>query len=369
VHLPALDGVRAVAVLLVLLFHYELRRWAWYGLIGRPLKYLVDFGWSGVDLFFVLSGFLITGILWSAKERPKYFVNFYARRTLRIFPLYYAFLILIFVVLPAVFGGTGLGPSTPFSTQLWYWTYASNILVSLRGWAAAAPYSSHFWSLAIEEQFYLVWPTVVRHVNRRTAMQLCAAAIVLALALRCWLLLVRGNAPATWVLTPARMDTLAVGALLALAIRSSGGMQAVTRWARPLGAAGFVLVLLLLVTRGTFAYSDPVIGTIGYTIIAFAWAAFLVAALSGGIVSRVMRNSVLQWVGRRSYALYVFHYPIMLALDHDGFTIRTLERLIPSEVGSHLVFLLVNAGLSALAAEASWQLLEKRALRLKDRFA
>src|SRR5262245_10664845 len=160
-HIPALDGIRGIAILLVLLFHF--------GQYGHGLPYpavfvdklfhrICQIGWVGVDLFFVLSGFLITGILYDSKGRNHYFRNFYVRRCLRILPLYYFSLILFLIVLPKLFP-LHTGFRSLRQDSFWYWTYLSNVRVAYRGWDSFGVLD-HFWSLAVEEQFYLLWPIV-----------------------------------------------------------------------------------------------------------------------------------------------------------------------------------------------------------------
>jgi peptidoglycan/LPS O-acetylase OafA/YrhL len=149
-HLAPLDGLRGVAVLLVMVCHFgpELPV-ATRG--ANALARVLSAGWVGVDLFFVLSGFLITRILLAARGSPGYFTNFYARRVLRIFPLYYATLLMVFVVLPWL--GVTAAPEPAASHQAWLWTYTSNLLVArLRSFVFLTPAANlnHFWSLAIE---------------------------------------------------------------------------------------------------------------------------------------------------------------------------------------------------------------------------
>ena len=154
--LPCLDGIRAVAAMMVMVFHFV-------GHHGEPRAIVQAsvIGQTGVDLFFVLSGFLITRILLASRQSEHYFRSFYARRTLRIFPLYFGFLAIYFFLLPLLFGE----PIPPAPTQLWSWFYLENVpqtFVSLR---TSGP--GHFWSLAVEEHFYLIWPLLVFSLSRR----------------------------------------------------------------------------------------------------------------------------------------------------------------------------------------------------------
>src|SRR4051812_26234940 len=155
-HVPALDGIRGLAILLILAYHFTLGMTG-RGIAVRLIAKLTSTGWCGVDLFFVLSGFLITGILWNAKESPHRFRNYYVRRALRIFPLYYAAIAIVFAALPFIATRVG-GFEGIHGTGAWLGLYGTNILVALRGqWFPL----SHFWSLAVEEHFYLFWPAVV----------------------------------------------------------------------------------------------------------------------------------------------------------------------------------------------------------------
>src|SRR5262249_49808445 len=137
-----------------------------------------SYGMLGVDLFFVLSGFLITGLLLDAKGRPHYFRNFYARRTLRIFPLYYLVLAALFLVLPHL-ATLPMNLETAREHQGWLWAYVANFYIAAQSSWAALSYVSHFWSLAIEEHFYLIWPALVFLTTRETLERACLVVIVL----------------------------------------------------------------------------------------------------------------------------------------------------------------------------------------------
>src|ERR1700761_6273992 len=174
-HIESLDGLRGIAILLVFFFHYLPRN------SHNPLSWLASVGWSGVDLFFVLSGFLITGILYDTRESRNFFKVFYARRALRLIPLY------------ALAVGIVLSVSLMLHTPLtWkaipFYVYGSNIMLVVNGGVPDfTPFFQciHFWSLSLEEQFYSLWPLVVFFVpQRRTLMQICVVGIVAALLLR-----------------------------------------------------------------------------------------------------------------------------------------------------------------------------------------
>ena len=174
-HIGVLDGVRGLAILLVLVYHFTLSM-AGQTLPGRLFFRSTAAGWCGVDLFFVLSGFLITGILYDAKDLPHRFRNFYARRALRIFPLYYTILAITFALLPRAVRLVGRLDDLE-DARFWLWTYGTNVYVAFRGdWFPL----SHFWSLAVEEHFYLFWPAIIIGCDRKTALRVCGAMIVMA---------------------------------------------------------------------------------------------------------------------------------------------------------------------------------------------
>jgi peptidoglycan/LPS O-acetylase OafA/YrhL len=159
---PALDGVRGLAALLVMIFHFGRAEVPGRG--AAAVGFFAQFGWGGVDLFFVLSGFLICGILLDTRDRPGFLRTFYTRRALRIFPLYFAFLAAyIFVIAPRLPGASDIEVR-----QRWLWLYVSNFDVAAHGWySGGGSHANHLWSLAIEEQFYLLAPFAVLALSRR----------------------------------------------------------------------------------------------------------------------------------------------------------------------------------------------------------
>jgi peptidoglycan/LPS O-acetylase OafA/YrhL len=167
-HIPALDAIRGLAIVVVTLYRFG---GGGYG-PARAIdhSWFVELGQRGVDLFFVLSGFLITGILFDAKGKEHYFHNFYVRRALRIFPLYYGALASAIFVLPWMSDSLSESLRLAVDAQAWLWLYGANILQSVRGQWCLGPLN-HFWSLAIEEHFYLAWPAVIYFTSRRTRIE------------------------------------------------------------------------------------------------------------------------------------------------------------------------------------------------------
>ncbi len=356
-----LDGVRGVAILLVLAHNLNVIA----GPQSRPghvIDLVDDLGWVGVQLFFVLSGFLITGILLDTQDSNNYYRSFFGRRVLRIFPLYYATLAVAFLVLPifAVHHPDG-------THQVWLWTYLSNWAEPTGRGVDAFP---HFWSLAVEEQFYLAWPFVVRWLNRRQLALVCVGLFVLALAIRIALRASGVGPEPVYMWTICRMDALVAGALLATLLRMPRSAYLVKRWRWQLGwaavaiaAAGFVI------TRG-----DPrttfLSQTIGYTILAAAFTVLVFAAVLAECRSRGWLRAGLRWrplriFGTYSYGLYVFHMPLHLFVGKP-----LLVRYAPEEIGAKLglAYLAAATAVTLAAAVISYHLFEKPLLKLKHRF-
>jgi len=244
-HVPALDAIRGLAIVLVTLYRFGGGGDGAASAIGH--NWFVDLGSRGVDLFFVLSGFLITGILFDAKGKDHYFRNFYLRRSLRIFPLYYAALAVTLLVLPSLLPASAASFQPAMDAQAWLWLYGGNVWQSFTGEWVLGPLN-HFWSLAIEEHFYLLWPAVICFTSRRTAMGACGGLFIGSILARAVWLASGGNNVAAEVFTPLRMDGLVLGSWLALTARGAGGFQWLVGWARP-GLVVFGLAALAAASR------------------------------------------------------------------------------------------------------------------------
>lgn len=200
VYYPGLDALRGIAILLVIVYHYF---------------YFFRIGWIGVDLFFVLSGFLITTILLKTRYKERYFKNFFLRRILRIFPVYFLALITFYLLAPIVFSQKQPGSVYAYyhDNQIWFWTFTQNWLF-IKGQPPAA-FLQHFWSVAIEEQFYLVWPFIIYSIRNLFLLKYVLAALFFFALIARFILWFHpvGN-EAFFYNTFARMDSLAAGALL-----------------------------------------------------------------------------------------------------------------------------------------------------------
>jgi peptidoglycan/LPS O-acetylase OafA/YrhL len=370
-HIPALDAIRGLAILMVMVYHFfDVRDITHNESMAAPGQILWGQGSFGVDLFFVLSGYLITGILADTKSASRYFRNFYIRRSLRIFPLYWGVLFATFWLLPLM----GFHPySDTAQHQAWLWLYGTNFFQALQdSWPLSG--FNHFWSLAVEEHFYLVWPLVIFWCNRRSAMFVSLACIVGAIALRLGLTLWGGfaaNAPAVYALTPCRMDALALGALLALAVRGPGGVRAVLPWAYGAGAVGGVLLLanLALAKRlepwGPWMQGAVALRSTLYSLVFGAMLIWAVITAPGSVAGRFWSSRILRFFGKYSYALYVFHYmlrPLFLAL----FPLEQLTRVLGSATLGWLALVLLSSTGTIAVALLSWDLYEKHFLKLKD---
>ena len=369
-HIPALDGLRGIAVLVVMVMHFSLVEPL--GPVHAAYARVSGLGWTGVDLFFVLSGFLITGILYDAKGAKHYFRNFYARRTLRIFPLYYAFLVALFVILPLVAPQTA--EPEMGEERLWMWAYLGNVLMARVGWEGLPAHTTHLWSLAVEEQFYLIWPLVVWWATRQRLIAICIGAIALASGTRVALHLLGADPTAGYTLLPARVDTLAIGSLIAVLVRSPEGLSWVRKAARPALFAGIAVILAVMASLpsfGTLPPRDLTVQFFAYPAVATVAAALLVMAMQSDRrtpMGYALSNGALPALGRYSYALYLFHVPIRDVIRNSGIGSSDVGIIAGSRIPLQVAIIAGGIALTYVIALASWNLFEKHLLALKRYF-
>lgn len=367
--IPALDGLRGVAVIAVIAVHANvLFGGDTVGGASAVVARLLGAGWIGVDLFFCLSGFLITRILRQARRGEHYFRNFYARRVLRIMPLYYAFVALVFLVafrLPMA--PHRLAASEVSSVLL----YMNNFWYAATG--TAVPHLGHFWSLAVEEHFYLLWPLAVRLLIRRRLMQLCLAGTALSLLLRV-VIVIGGWWPySAYLMTPCRLDGLLLGALVALAVEEHCDHARLRQLLRAAAVPAGMMLAAIVVWNGEFSARPSgadlrLTATVGITALALLLAGAVERAVYGtGWWPQLLRNRWLAVAGRYSYAMYVCHCLFVSTLNWMLGRRLGAWTQCPPMVGKLLAFLTVLL-LSLAAGWASFHLWEKYFLKLQRHF-
>ena len=360
-HVPALDGLRGIAIVLVLL--HQLNRIEGPELATRLVIYAFDFGWVGVQLFFVLSGFLITGILLDSRESPGALRSFFARRILRIFPLYFGVLALLVVILPAL----GLTPPGWGDHQIWYWLYLSNWTQVYVG--GSLP---HLWSLAVEEQFYLLWPFVVMRNDARGILRVCVVVAVASLAVRAAMVAAGVIPEAIYMFTTSRIDALLLGGAAAALLRLPGGIPARLASPRTLWLAALAVGIAGVVATRAYQRTTPMGLTVGYSTLALVFAtAVLALALEGrarrpGLGSRLLATAPLRALGTYSYGMYIFHKPLHDLVGKPA--LAALGMPGPLGLGAGLAYVGIGSAIVFTAGMLSYELFERHFLVLKERF-
>lgn len=375
---PALDGLRAIAFLLVLLIHY----------------YKLPWGFAGVNFFFVLSGFLITGILFDTRDRPDRARRFYLRRALRIFPLYYGVIVMVvllqpwlrwnlswpWIAWPAYLGNFlrlwGGGVRDPLIRSVAYAQLHSAT------YPKVVFYFGHFWSLCVEEQFYLLWPWVVFATrSKRALMGICLTVVAVSPLLRS----VVANHTPTWmnnmeltsvVGVPFQLDALLLGALLALLWRGQNRelLQQVAQWT--LGilsfcALGYAVHIYRIYPHGhlrdLYQYPDWR-ATWDLSLLNVYGAALMICALKpGSLTYRLLNGRALRYLGRISYGAYVFHdIPHM---TYERWVLAWQQRAHFSQGVAQKITVLVALTMTIILAGLSYRFIELPILSLKERWA
>jgi peptidoglycan/LPS O-acetylase OafA/YrhL len=376
--IPELDGVRGIAILLVVIWHY------WIALvINDPLSgvsgavvrslYLT---WSGVDLFFVLSGFLIGGILLDNREAPGYFKAFYARRVCRIFPLYFLCLA-VFAAAWLLCTPLGRNPGLDWllarPMPAWsYVTFTHNLVMAARG-DLGCHFLSITWSLGVEEQFYLLLPLVIRFLPRRWLPAAFAVLTAVGPVLR--LAMDQRTETPRFAIMPCRLDALMLGVLCAWLLRNASVRGWLTRHrgllyaAFALLAGGKLLIFFLPRVLAVSFFNRYNFYPLRYSWLALVYAVFLlIVVIEGsegkageGLIAMLTRNRVLRWVGGLAYGLYMMHQAVF------GFAFSVLHREPRMHTASDLAVALVALAVSLGLAAVSWRWLEKPILALGHR--
>jgi peptidoglycan/LPS O-acetylase OafA/YrhL len=369
-HIRELDGLRGVAVILVIALHTFNR--ASYFTTNPVLLFftkLAAVGWVGVDIFFTLSGFLITSILLQAREKGDYFKNFYARRVLRIFPLYYIAIMMILLFAPKIEEEflsqlPKILPAMLLYQQNWLFVFSDLRITQ---------YLAVTWSLAIEEQFYLLWPLIVFFLKKGQLLKVSIWLIGLSILAR----VVSGF---FWSHTPdffvffyynsfTRFEEILIGGLLAVFFTYQEMREKIQKYASPLFLISLAFFLILCFMTFS-AVPNPLYDNIPLTIFGYSLAAVFSASLIGvfithpeeSLLRKFFSHAVLQFFGRYSYSMYLFHMSVVFLLMEYFWHTRMR--------GWHIYLLYAGLvfALTALIGWLTWHLLEKHILYFKKYF-
>ncbi|MHB8303122.1 MAG: acyltransferase family protein [Acidobacteriaceae bacterium] len=363
-HRPELDGIRGIALLAVMLSHggpLILRG----GMLSKILVYSMVPGWSGVELFFVLSGFLITGILLKTKSAENYFSSFYARRFLRIFPIYY-FAVTLGILVAAHHSWWNAQLPPLLKTRISYYFYLQNWpMFWQHGLFIQGNAFGHFWSLAVEEQFYIIWPLVIWLLPETAILWLCTGGLIAALPLRVYMVHLYAEDFTAMALTSSRVDGLLVGVMLAIFLRRG---QIPMRWIILMLASGASVIAYIALFHhteliATYLYM-PTVGITGFSLLAGGLLALSQHPI--GWLRWILTARGLRIIGKYSYGMYIYHIPIYVIIgriltSHFGDLFP-----LPLHLGLPYVALLIV--ITFLVAKLSYDYFESKFLALKVHF-
>jgi len=367
-YIPALDGLRGLAILTVVLHHSMVIRVIEKDHFGKAIHAIFTPGWIGVDLFFVLSGFLITSILLANRGEKGWLPTFYARRALRVLPLYYSVVFFCFWVapyIPAFHAGWLRELSVD---QLWYWLHGANFrrieshmnpLIPTVGWF------STFWSLAIEEQFYLVWPLAVI-ASGRQLLRYSLLGVLIVTVMRFYSGIC-GSDLLTYFHTVTRLDGLLLGSALAAYLKNGLPLEQLAKPSKYiLPAAALAFGLQVFTGMPQFGRSTYYGQLVLYSASSWGCVALLVLALRApatGLYSRCMNSSFLRFSGKLSFGMYVLNKPVLA-----GWALLVGAVAGPVSGPFSLILVALGVALCMLAAWLSWICIEQPAMRLKRYF-
>jgi peptidoglycan/LPS O-acetylase OafA/YrhL len=360
--IAALDGIRGFAILLIIFWHYyDIDGQFAHRTIPAYVLSLTRLAWTGIDFFFVLSGFLIGGILLEARESPTYYKTFYIRRAYRILPLY-AVIIALYLLTTPFLPTTGAGVPSYV-----YLTLTQNIWVALGG-KLASFWLLVTWTIGTEEQFYLIAPAMIKKISPSRLPLVVAAAVGFALILRIVLYNASQFDPrATLVLMPARADAFMLGVGAALLVRDPRGARWLVERRRLLYLLGLTFGIVLLVfTKKSWGLDTYQMSTLGFTCTSFFYVSIVLLAVSHpeGPVGRFFNLRPLIALGAIAYGLYLFHEPVKDLL-HLAFTGQAPRLASWREAGIDLLAF----GITLVVARLSWVRFEKPFVRRGHQFA
>jgi peptidoglycan/LPS O-acetylase OafA/YrhL len=367
IRIPELDGLRGIAILIVILFHYVVTGAEPSNRLGAAFYDIFRIGWAGVDLFFILSGFLIGGILLDAKESGSYFKTFYVRRVYRIFPIYYlwitAYFLLVAVSSAQLAQQLGIIPAgwTCIPVYAFYLQNTWKLNATLR-----SPWLAHLWSLAVEEQFYLVIPWLIRFLSRGKLLLLLLGTMVLAPMTRIALVLYfPTHEMAPYRMTICRADALAAGVLLAIVWRDPSWIQWILDHLKSLNTVVGLLFLGVICLGAFHPTQYGALSVLGYSWIDLFFACLLLRTLlrPEGIWAAFCRRTFLIDLGGVSYCAYIIHLAVNVLCHAELAGSSRGVSTWPAFAAT-----IVAAGMTWSIAKISWRLFEYPILRRAHAF-
>ena len=370
-HIPALDGVRGAAVLLITWYHYATIAVLALNFTGKEWFYpafkILTLGYLGVNLFFVLSGFLITLILLKNITAINYLSVFYGRRILRIFPIYYGILFVYFIVAPLIQGN--IASSTVVHHQLHLWTYTTNLAYPNITFGDL----NHLWSLAVEEHFYLLWPILIKFFYKKDMLiPFCISLIIISMLSKIIMTLLSFDSGFIYEFSLNSFDSLALGSLIAI-FNGLNKLPAILS-KKNINKTFFTFACLaILDSVSFFKFSHQ----IAYHFQCFIMLLFFsiliqyVYIFNKGIVFKIFASKILRWFGLYSYGIYIFHLPVqrICSLFYIKFDIlNLLNNYRLSKIEKAFVWSFFSFIITLIISYLSYNYYEKKLLHFKKYF-
>jgi len=366
-HIKVLDGIRGWAIIFVMLYHFTIPFQQSIGLNSVDFIFakFLQMGWVGVDLFFVMSGFLITNILLSTQSKPNYYKNFYVRRILRIFPLYYGMLLILLIVMPAISDSFASKTATMQANSFWFWTYLVNWKVASLGTFADFQ-SGYMWSLAVEEQFYIVWPLIV-HLFRNNLIKASSVLLFTSLLLKIWLLFYGASGTTIYTMTITHLDGLLLGSIFGSLYFHKKITSSLITQVGYFAVFASIGCVTLIITSGAFIFYSSLVGSIGVTFISIIFTYILLKAVRAEINTSLLTQPLVIKCGQLCYGLYLLHQPIAILVNEKLISSTSFVlngSYIPTVILSSLICFVI----SLIVASVSYKLFELPLLKLKKYF-
>jgi len=369
-HIPILDGIRAYAVLMVCVLHFfQLDEKSMYEAneyLGIIIFKISQMGLRGVELFFILSGFLITGILLNSKNSPNYFLTFYARRILRIFPLYYFVLSVSFIILPKFINVDSAGQSI-INNQWWLWTYTSNLSHFFKdfSWGGSLNFPSfgHFWSLCVEEHFYIFWPLLIYLSNNKWLPRIMWSILIFSSFSVLFVDFFGEIMPLLKWSTIRGAGVLSLGGLIAFYQRN----EAIYNRIISVSKRFMTLTALLFIIVNFIPRKFQLYYTATFFTSVILFSQLLVLSIEGNKITKMLFNHrILFFIGKISYGVYVYHGLLIPYFSQNIY--HGIHRQFPNGIISTIIYTIICTLISITIAWLSWRIIESPVLKLKKYF-